>query len=199
MPKPSNRDALIEGGLQTMLRKGYVGATVRDIAAAAGAPQGSFTGHFRSKEDFAGEVLDAYFEHVSSLMRRAEAAEPASGLRRLNHYLDLVTERLDADDFARGCLIGDFTVETPGHSGALRRQLLDIYRQWTGRLASWISDAQERGEIATTFSAQDLADFIVTGWEGAIARVKVEQSRAPLDRFRTIATATVLSNRTGEI
>ena len=44
-----------------MFRKGYVGAGVRDIVAEAPAPQGSFTNHFRSKEEFAREVLDLYF------------------------------------------------------------------------------------------------------------------------------------------
>jgi TetR/AcrR family transcriptional regulator, transcriptional repressor for nem operon len=39
---------------------------VRDICAAAGVPQGSFTNHFRSKEAFAEEVLNRYFcSHAS--------------------------------------------------------------------------------------------------------------------------------------
>ena len=52
-----------------MFRSGYVGSSVRDIAAAAGAPQGSFTNHFRSKEEFAGEVLDRYFDHMKAARR----------------------------------------------------------------------------------------------------------------------------------
>ena len=37
-----------------MVRKGYVGAGVRDIVAeGVRQPQGSFTNHFRSKEAFA--------------------------------------------------------------------------------------------------------------------------------------------------
>jgi TetR/AcrR family transcriptional regulator, transcriptional repressor for nem operon len=43
-----------------MFRSGYQGASVRDICAAACAPQGSFTNHFRSKEAFAREVLDRF-------------------------------------------------------------------------------------------------------------------------------------------
>jgi AcrR family transcriptional regulator len=31
-----------------MFRKGYIGAGIRDIAAEAAAPHGSFTNHFRS-------------------------------------------------------------------------------------------------------------------------------------------------------
>jgi TetR/AcrR family transcriptional regulator, transcriptional repressor for nem operon len=68
MPKLSNRDRILEAGLKVMFRKGYVGAGVRDIVAEAPAPQGSFTNHFRSKEEFAREVLDLYFEELKRLV-----------------------------------------------------------------------------------------------------------------------------------
>jgi TetR/AcrR family transcriptional repressor of nem operon len=58
MPKPSLRDTILDAGLKAMFRTGYNGTSVRDITAATGAPQGSFTNHFRSKEAFASEVLD---------------------------------------------------------------------------------------------------------------------------------------------
>lgn len=193
MPKPSNRDELLRAGLQTMFRRGYVGATVRDIAAAAGAPQGSFTNHFRSKEQFALEVLEEYFTHVRSLMAEAEAAP--SPRAKLERYLDLVTERLIADEFARGCLIGDLSVEAPGHSEPIRVRLEEIYREWTALFAVWIADAQRAGEISDAFDADALADLLISGWEGAIMRAKVERSSAPLERFRTVAFGSVLGPR----
>jgi TetR/AcrR family transcriptional repressor of nem operon len=57
MSKPSNRDRILKAGLKVMFRKGYGGAGVRDIVAEAPAPQGSFTNHFRSKEEFVAETL----------------------------------------------------------------------------------------------------------------------------------------------
>ena len=53
-----------KAGLKVMFRSGYQGASVRDVCAAAGVPQGSFTNHFRSKEVFAQEVLDRYFANL---------------------------------------------------------------------------------------------------------------------------------------
>jgi len=55
--QPSLREDILKAGLKVMFRSGYVGATVRDICSEAGAPHGSFTNHFRSKEQFAKEVL----------------------------------------------------------------------------------------------------------------------------------------------
>ena len=61
MSQRSLREDILNAGLKVMFRSGYIGASVRDICAAAGAPQGSFTNHFRSKEAFTQEVLDRYF------------------------------------------------------------------------------------------------------------------------------------------
>ena len=196
MPKPTHRDALLDAGLHVMFRKGYVGASVRDVVAAAGAPQGSFTNHFASKEAFASAVLDSYFDHVRSLMAHALDDSSLTPRQRLSRYLDIVTDRLVADDFARGCLIGDLSAEAPGHSELLREQLLRIFREWNGLLAGWIAEAQLAGEIAATFPPEELADFLLTCWEGAILRMKVERSRAPLDRFRSIAFSTVFKEGT---
>lgn len=52
MSQHSLREDILNAGLKVMFRSGYHGASVRDICAAAGAPLGSFTNHFRSKEAF---------------------------------------------------------------------------------------------------------------------------------------------------
>src|SRR5579872_2918760 len=105
MPKPSLKDAILDAGLKAMFRTGYNGTSVRDIAAAANAPQGSFTNHFRSKEAFALEVLDRYFAYVQTLVADALDDPKRSPRRRLKRYLDVITGKLAADEFMRGCLI----------------------------------------------------------------------------------------------
>src|SRR5262245_11685268 len=109
MPRPSLRNALLDAGQQVMFRKGYVGAGVREIAAEARAPQGSFTNHFRSKEAFALEVLDLYFAHTLGLVGEALDDTTKSPRERLRRYLDLISESLETDGFMRGCLIGDLS------------------------------------------------------------------------------------------
>src|ERR1700741_4475878 len=54
MSKPSLGEDNLNAGLKVMLQSGNLGASVRDICAAAGAPHGSFTNR---KEAFAEEVL----------------------------------------------------------------------------------------------------------------------------------------------
>lgn len=174
-----------------MFRKGYVGAGVRDIAAEAGAPQGSFTNHFRSKEAFAGEVLDRYFDHVKELVRQALDDRSLSPRERLGRYLDLITARLESDGYERGCLIGDFSLEATGHSELLRERLGAIFEEWREPFAACIAEGQAVGEITAAFDAGALAEFLLASWEGAILRMKVERSAEPLERFKAIVFETV--------
>ncbi|WP_316396596.1 TetR/AcrR family transcriptional regulator [Bradyrhizobium sp. 33ap4] len=191
MPKPSLRDAILDAGLTEMFRTGYHGTSVRDVTAAAGAPQGSFTNHFRSKELFASEVLDRYFLYVRGLVAEALGDLTLTPRERLRSYLDLITGKLARDGFTRGCLIGDFSLEASGSSEMLREQLDDIFREWRAPFAACIAEAQATGEIASDFDPDQLADFLLASWQGAMLRMKVERSEAALTRFKTIAFQTV--------
>jgi TetR/AcrR family transcriptional regulator, transcriptional repressor for nem operon len=191
MPKPSLRDAILDAGLKVMFRTGYNGTSVRDITTAAAAPQGSFTNHFRSKEAFASEVLDRYFDHVRRLVAQALEDTSLTPRLRLKRYLDIITGRLEGDGFSRGCLIGDLSLEASGSSELLRTQLMSIFQEWRTPFAACIEEAQRSGEIASDFDPSELAEFLLASWQGAMLRMKVERNAAPLERFKKIVFQTV--------
>jgi TetR/AcrR family transcriptional regulator, transcriptional repressor for nem operon len=191
MPKPSNRGRILEAGLKVMYRDGYVGAGVRDIVAEAAAPQGSFTNHFRSKEQFAREVLDLYFDHTKRLVAEALEDRSLKPRERLKRYLDIIADRLTAAEFSRGCLIGDFSLEAAPQSEMLRARLAQIFAEWRAPFAACIAEGQAAGEIAGTFAPEELAEFLLSSWEGAILRMKVERNAEPLERFKRVVFSTV--------
>src|SRR5205085_611629 len=110
MARCSLRDQILRAGLPVLFRAGYHAASVRDICAAANAPQGSFTNHFRSKEAFAAEVLDHYFDYLKRLMSEALNNDTLTPRQRLVRYLDVITDKLGRDRWTVGCLIGDFSL-----------------------------------------------------------------------------------------
>src|SRR5207249_11801275 len=123
MGRPSLRGKILRTGMRLMFRSGYRGASVRDICAAAGAAQGSFTNHFRSKEAFAKEVLDQYFDYLKGLVAQALNDETLTPRQRLKRYLDIITGSLERDRWMVGCLIGDLSLEASFHSKRLRKQI----------------------------------------------------------------------------
>jgi TetR/AcrR family transcriptional repressor of nem operon len=193
MSKPSLREDILNAGLKVMFRSGYTGATVRDICEAAGVPLGSFTNHFRSKEAFAEEVLDRYFAHLKGLVKQALDDKSLTPRERLKRYLDIISGVLAGDKWNRGCLIGDFSLETASQSKLLRERLEAIFQEWRAPFVSCIAEAQTAGEIDSTFDPTDLAEFLLASWEGAILRMKVERGPAALDRFKNIMFQTIFS------
>jgi TetR/AcrR family transcriptional repressor of nem operon len=191
MSKPSLREDILKAGLKVMFRLGYEGATVRDICEAAGAPHGSFTNHFRSKEAFAQEVLDRYFANLQGYVREALDDKTLTPRQRLKRYLEIISGVLAGAKWNRGCLIGDFSVETTYQSKLLRQRLETIFQEWRAPFAACIAEAQAIGEIDSTFDAMDLAEFLLASWEGAILRMKVERGPAALERFQKIVFQTV--------
>jgi TetR/AcrR family transcriptional repressor of nem operon len=191
MSKPSLREDILNAGLKVMFRSGYQGATVRDICAAAGAPHGSFTNHFHSKEAFAEEVLDRYFANLQGYVKEALDDESLTPRQRLKRYLDIISGVLAGANWNRGCLIGDFSLQTASESNLLRERLEAIFQEWRAPFASCIAAAQTAGEIDATFDPMDLAEFLLASWEGAILRMRVERGPAALDRFKNIIFHTV--------
>lgn len=191
MARQSLRENLLEAGFQTIWDAGYAAAGIRDIVAAAGAKPGSFTNHFPSKEAFVGEVIDRYFAYVSGLVEQALADDGTPPVERLRRYLDLITSRLEAAEWSRGCMVGNLSLETVVYSEPLRLQLVSIFERWRRPFADCIAEGQAAGQITDRFSAIDLADFLLSSWQGAMMRMKVERSPEPLERFKTIVFATV--------
>jgi TetR/AcrR family transcriptional regulator, transcriptional repressor for nem operon len=191
MGRPSLREDLLQAGLKVMFRAGFQGASVRDICAAAKAPQGSFTNHFRSKEAFVQEVLDRYFDDLKTVVTAALNDQSLTPRQRLQRYLDIISGRLQNAKWQRGCLIGDLSLEASLQSQPLRKRLEEIFREWRTPFAQCIREAQAAGQINSTFEATDLAEFLLASWEGAILRMKVEGGPAALDRFKNIVFETV--------
>src|SRR5437867_9660056 len=190
MGRPSLRDKILRAGLPVMFRSGYHATSVRDICAAARAPQGSFTNHFRSKEAFTVEVLNRYFDYLKGLVHETLSDPNLTPRERLERYLEVITEKLERDRWMTGCLIGDFSLQASSHSNLLRKRLDAIFKEWRAMFASCIAAAQSAGEIDSQFDAADLAEFLLASWEGAILRMNVERSPAALGRFKTILFAT---------
>ena len=129
------------------------------------------------------EVIDAN--------EKALADDGLSSTQRLRRYLEAITDKLAAAEWARGCMIGNFSLELASQNERLRGKLAELFVRWRAPFAACIAQGQAAGEIATTFSADELADFLLAAWQGAILRMKVDRSPAPLERFKAIVFATV--------
>jgi TetR/AcrR family transcriptional repressor of nem operon len=185
MARPSHREKIIESGVDTAYRRGFATTGLREFAAAAGVPAGSFTNHFRSKEAFGIVVLDRYFEQLQDIVERTLRDETCAPLDRLRAYFDTIIGRLQSVGWRHGCLIGNMSLEAAEHS--------EVFAAWVEPFREAVKAGQARGEVRADLEANEIAEFLLAGWHGAMMRMKVERSPEPLERFKRIAFATVLA------
>lgn len=192
MPRPSLRESIIQAGIVTVLERGFNGAGVRDVMAAADAPQGSFTNHFRSKEAFGLVVLDRYFEGLQAIAEATLADTRRTPIQRLDAYFDAVTEHVEAVGWRNGCMISNLSLEAAEHSDLLRARLSEILRTLTRYFADVVRSAQDRGQIEPALDPDDVGTVLLAGWHGALLRMKVDRSPEPLAQFRRVTASTLM-------
>jgi TetR/AcrR family transcriptional repressor of nem operon len=186
VPKPSHKDKLLEEGLKVVLAQGYNGASVRDIVRAAAVPQGSFTNHFRSKDDFAQQVLDRYFSNLTAQIENTLRNDTLAPLVRLRSWLDAQIDFLKLSEFRSGCLIGNFCTEACGQSTSIRTRLADMITTIEEAIAHCLQAAVAAGELSASTDVELLGAFIYSSWQGAVQQAKVEQCAKPLERFKSV-------------
>src|SRR5262245_169300 len=100
------RERLITEGLKSFVLKGFDGIGLNAILDAAGVPKGSFYYFFKSKEEFAGAVLDAYQRRYFEPRHKILTDTTCTPLQRLRNYFDEL-ERLHLSEAPLGgCLYG---------------------------------------------------------------------------------------------
>jgi AcrR family transcriptional regulator len=87
MPAPLRREALLAAAEEVFARKGYHGASLDDIAQAAGVSKALIYEHFASKRELHASLVTA---HVEEIFRRLEANVQAgtTGEERLRGGID---------------------------------------------------------------------------------------------------------------
>jgi TetR/AcrR family transcriptional repressor of nem operon len=193
MRKISNKDKILANGLQVVLERGYVGASVRDIVEAAGVPQGSFTNHFASKEVFSLEILDRYFANSRLVMADTLRNEALPPLKRLRAYIDASIAAIRNHGTKNGCLVGNFAAEASDHSEIIRKRVSVIYAEVREAVTECLKAAVKDGELPKSFKTGEVATFIVTGLQGAWLVSKVERDLAFAENFKKTLFSTVLA------
>jgi TetR/AcrR family transcriptional regulator, transcriptional repressor for nem operon len=164
-------------------RRGFNATGVQEITAAAGVPKGSFYNYFDSKESFAIEILNEYWDVVVEQYGPILRDLRTPPLSRIARYFTGLAEFHQREGFAAGCLIGNLALEVAAASEEVRARLAMVYREWSAALAECLRDASARKELAPGKDPDELAAALIDAFEGAVMRAKVERGRGPFQRF----------------
>lgn len=191
-PNPNTRDNLIRVGVRLLHDTGYAATGIKDIVDAAEVPKGSFYNHFESKEAFGKAVVDFYFGSGLVELRAIFENDAIPPLQRLRNYFEERIRTFQNAGFARGCLMGNLSLEVADHSAPIRESLVEHFRTWSGLFESCIAEAQEANAIQNRQPAPLLAQFLLNSWEGALLRMRAEKSDAPLKEYTEVVFGSLL-------
>ncbi len=192
MGRSSYREKILNAGVTVAHERGFAASGVRDYVQAADVSQGSFISNFGSKEAFGIAILDRYFDGLEDTIDQTLRNEARAPIERLRAYFDTIYASCEQVGWRLGCLIGNMSLEAPNHSDAIRERLVQIFTQWKRPFAEAIRSAQASGELRADLDPDDLAEFLIAGWHGAMLRMKVDRSPEPLERFQRVLFAVVL-------
>jgi TetR/AcrR family transcriptional repressor of nem operon len=192
-PKPDTHDKLLQAGLHMIHAEGYAATGIQGIVERVDVPKGSFYNHFASKEAFAAEVIDAYFERGQAKLHQILENSDLPPLARLEAYFDDRIDAFRATTFAKGCLLGNVSAEVADHSALMRARLVAHFDAWGRYFEACITEAQQQGALGDQFPAALLARFVLNSWEGALLRMRAEKSDAPLLEFKEIVFGKLLA------
>ena len=192
MKRISNREKILTAGLQVVHEQGFGGASVRDIVAAAGVPQGSFSNNFVSKEAFGLEILDLYFADLRQMVKATLEDKTISPLQRLQNYIEENKKSVLVNDGRSGCMLGNFSAETTGRSEAIRHRLVECFDELVMALETCLNEAVKAGELPPSLKCHEVANFVISSLQGAILLAKTYHDPAPFDNFSKLLFSTVL-------
>jgi AcrR family transcriptional regulator len=146
---------LLRAAADVFARRGYDGARVADIAAAAGLSNGALYSYFGSKADLLVQALRA---HGSRLLGDLVAADPTRSISELL----LVTgrslrRRRDPD----GYLVIEALVAARRDEDVAAQLGADL-RERTDWLAALVREAQARGELDAALPPEAVAHFCLS-------------------------------------
>ena len=178
--KDINRENLLNQGVSLLIQQGYHGTGLKEILDAVQIPKGSFYNYFGSKENFAAEVINHYISPYIAQLHGYLAQSEGDSIAALKRYLHEGIDELERTEFKGGCLLGNLTGEVGDTSDICRVALQSALNCYRDVWELGLNRAQFEGSIRKDKTAREMADLWVNSWQGALLRMKIEQSTAPL-------------------
>jgi TetR/AcrR family transcriptional repressor of nem operon len=178
----TTKERILDAAEELMLTKSFHSVGLNEILSAVKVPKGSFYHYFASKEQFGVELLKHHVSEATATKRRVLLNEEmeANPLDRLLAYLNGHIAKLMECECQCNCLVLKLATEVSAMSDDMRVVLADGMRDWRGIFEKLIREGQAKKVMRADLDPSATAAMISDYWTGALQRMVVERSVAPL-------------------
>ena len=156
------REHLLEAAAVVFARDGYHGASLDDVAAAAGFTKGAVYSNFKGKEDLFLALLDHRIDRQMAAFSAELHTPVASDGEQLPRIQDLIARSFDRD---QGALHYEFMAYA-ARNPETRAKLADRARRGRDATIRLITDEHERLGIVPAFPIPVLAQIMLSVFDG---------------------------------
>ncbi len=165
-----------------MLERGYNGTTVDEICSAAGTTKGAFFHHFKTKDDLGLATLDRYAERIFAVMREGADRRPHDPLGRVFDYVETLGDLSHETDRKPACLLAIETLELGAVHPEFRARCEGHFETWARYLEDLLEDAIASASRPVPVTARELADHLISVFEGALLLARAQADAAVIGR-----------------
>ena len=163
-----------------MLTKSFHSVGLNEILSAVKIPKGSFYHYFNSKEQFGVELISHYVSQHTARLRKFFTAKDANGLQKFVEYWSYSIGQMRESDCRQCCLVAKLGLEVANFSEPMREVLAAGLNTWRAIYEQAVRAGQADGSIRKGLRPTEAAAAIQDTWQGALQRMQVEKSVAPL-------------------
>ncbi|MBX2828903.1 MAG: TetR/AcrR family transcriptional regulator [Flavobacteriaceae bacterium] len=176
-----NKEEILDTGYHVLRKNGYHGVGINEILKEAGIPKGSFYNFFKSKEDFAIQVMEHHAMDQGNWITRFFEEAKGTPINNLKSFYETLIALNESDAYSSGCLINVISNEVGRTHDSIAHCANDCFLGWINIISREIKKGQDAGEIRKDYSALEIAEYLHSGSYGAFSRMKVTRSRVYLD------------------
>ena len=174
---PGPRERMIVSTALLVRERGARATSLDAVLEHSGAPRGSVYYHFPGgREQLLREATDYAGEYVARRLEREATEDPLGAVDTL---LDEYRTSLVASDFRAGCPVVAVAVESGEDGPDLRDNVVGAFDRWRQIFARGFS---ARG--IDEARSDELALFVVSGFEGALILSRAYRDLGPLESMR---------------
>lgn len=189
-----SRERILDAAARLFHRRGFQPTSLDEIVAASGVCRSNLYYHFASKEELGLAVLDRLAERFGAdVIEGTLRDERVPARRRLERFLAVLTDGLEADAVSRGCPFGNLVAELAGDHPEFRERLGGLFRKWEDAVVVCLRDGVRHGDFRSDLDVDRVATALVSQLEGAVLLCKAYGHAGPVRAVQ--ATLTLLESR----
>jgi AcrR family transcriptional regulator len=201
--KQERIERILSAALKLFLEKGYLGATMRDIALEAELSTGAIYVHFSGKDEIYEKVCEEAFLVVIGLIKEAASIEGTTRDRIRAVAQQYVTFYTDYTEYFEMLTFHDLGFTKRGQSEHLRERLKDLTAQAVSVIEGVVVDGMATGDFSSDLDSVQASFNLWAGLEGILIldmmgylkSFNLDLEKVVLSQLEILLTGVIARNR----